>query len=121
MSDDVRAKLVARLNAPPAPPVEAVGKFLRIYFSDDSDEEAHQSMRADAAQNPRPVQLGLEGLDSLLANPPAQPGILADLVSWEANRRLEDPSDAGAREWLARVAQTASQLLGEQPPLRSAT
>ena len=52
---------------------------------------------ATGSRNPRPVRRALRALESLLAGPPPPGGTLAQLVAWEANRVLEDASDAGAR------------------------
>lgn len=114
----VRAMLQAKLNAPPAPPLEAATKFLRIFFADNSWEEAKEDIFSQSAENPRSVLAGLAGVEGLLAYPPAEPGVLLDLVLWDANTGLDDPSDAGAKAWLGEVAQMVREVLGNKQPPR---
>ena len=111
----VQAMLQAKLNAPPAPPLEAAQKFFRSYFSDESWEEAKKGLTSQTADNPR---TGLAGVEGLLANPPAKQGILFDLVAWDANWVLEDPSDEGATVWLREVAEMVRGVLGDKQPPR---
>jgi hypothetical protein len=102
MSDDSRARLLARLAAPP--PLEATRSFLRRYVSDANGiEEIHQDIARMAAINPRTLVQAAEGIDALLANPPAG-GTLARIVAFDGNYVLDNPSDEGASAWLREMA-----------------
>jgi len=114
----VRAMLQAKLNAPPDPPLEAAKKFFNTFFSDESWEEAREGIASLAAFNPRSILAGLAGVEGLLADPPAEPGVLSDLVAWEANWVLDDPSDEGAKVWLREVAEMVREVLGDKQPPR---
>ena len=115
---DTREMLQTRLNAPPAPPVEAAGKFFRAFFADDSWEEARERIIKLAGFNPRSIIAGLTGIESLLAYPPAKRGVLLDLVLWDANEPLANPSDESAKSWMREVVEMVREVLGDKQPPR---
>ena len=117
----VRAMLQAKLNAPPAPPLEAAGEFLSCFFADDSWEEAEESIADLAATNTRFILAGLAGIEGLLADPPAEQGVLYNLVMWDANTNLHSPTDEGAAAWLREVAEMVRGVLGNKQPPRPST
>lgn len=114
----VRAMLQAKLNAPPDPPLEAAKKFFNAFFSDEDWEESKERLTKRVALNPHAVLAGLAGVEGLLADPPAEPGVLFEMVSWDANKPLEDPTDAGAKVWLREVAEMVREVLGDKQPPR---
>ncbi len=114
----VRAMLQAKFNAPPAPPLEAAAKFFRSFFSDETWEEAREGIASQVASNPRSVLAGLAGVEGLLADPPAEPGVLFEMVSWDANKPLENPTDEAAKAWLREVAEMVREVLGDKQPPR---
>ncbi len=115
----VRAMLRAKMDAPPAPPLEAAAKFLRSFFADNNWEEAEEELVSRVTINPRSVLAGLAGMEGLLADPPAEEGVLYNLVMWDANKGLDyDPTDAGATAWLQEVAEMVREILGDKQPPR---
>jgi hypothetical protein len=114
MDDDIRARLLAKLDEAPPPPLEATRAFLRSYVADaDSLKEIHGDIARMAAVNPRSVVRGVEGIEALLADPPAS-GTLARLVAWDGNHVLDDPSDESAGAWLREIAAYIRSVLGDR-------
>jgi hypothetical protein len=117
MSDDLHEKIRAKLDAPPAPPLEATREFLHSYVSDATSMDwVRQDVRRMIAINPRTVLQGLSGIERLLAEPSLPAGTLVRLVEIEGNRGLEEPTDHGARAWLVALAEMLRQELGDLAP-----
>lgn len=110
--------LVAAEKAPPPPPLEAMRDLVGFFADADSVEEVKRDLRRRAANNPRGLIQGLNGIEAVLANPPAEEGVLSDIVAWEANWVLDDPSDEGAKQWLREVAEWVREALGDKAPPR---
>lgn len=119
MSKDIGTKARARLNEPPPPPLaplEVTRTFLRSYASDADDmEEIHAEVARMAAANARSIVRALQGIEALLADPPVG-GRLAQLLMWDGNQVLTDPSDYGAKAWLRDMAAYMRAVLGDQQP-----
>ncbi|MBK7074685.1 MAG: hypothetical protein IPH44_20550 [Myxococcales bacterium] len=79
---------------------EAVREFLQTYVHDSDRTQLEATVRHMVVVNPFTIDTGIDGLAEVLAMQLA-PGTLARLVSHDANRDLDDPSDDGARVWLA--------------------
>lgn len=93
--------LQQRLDARPRG-LDAARAFLQCYVHDADQEQRESGIRHMLTINPFEIESGIDALDELLAAP--QPsGLLRDLVAVDANRNLPDPSDDGARTWLARL------------------
>ena len=70
----------------------------------------------------RATLAGLASVEGLLADPPAEKGILYDLVMWDANTSLDhNPTDEGAAIWLEEVAEMVREVLGDKLPPRLKT
>lgn len=83
----------------------------------DSFDEVRTDLDRMIKLNPRTILAGLAGLESLLANPPAENEILSHLVAIDANWPLNDPSDEGAMEWMRQMVALIRDALGDlQPP-----
>lgn len=109
--DELREKFRARLNAPPPPPLEAARAFLQSYvFDADGEDEIFRDIKRMAAINRRTIDQGLAGLEALLGAE-LPPDTLSHLVAVDGNRRLQDPSDAGARIWLQSLLERARAAL----------
>lgn len=106
-----RADLRARLAEPAPPPREATLEFLHGYVThaESLDEVREQAVQMRAV-NRRPLERGLAGIEGLLAQESPE-GDLAQLVAWEANWVLDDPSDVGARAFLAGLAGLLREVL----------
>jgi hypothetical protein len=105
------------LQADQKPPLEAARKFLRSYCYDlDSFDEVRSEMDQMVKLNPRTILAGLAGLESLLAHPPAEKGVLSQLVAIDANWPLNDPSDEGAMEWMRQMVALTRDTLGDRQP-----
>lgn len=116
MSHDFRDTARARVDESPPPPLEVTRTFLRSYASDaDSMEEIHAEVARMAAANARSIVRALQGIEALLADPPTR-GSLAQLLMWDGNQVLADPSDEGAKAWLRDMAAYMRGVLGDQQP-----
>lgn len=104
---DTRAadRFRARLDSGPDPPLEATRKFLTSYVEDrESLAEVEAEVARMAQVNTRTLDSGLAGIEDLLEDPPAEEGVLARLVGWDASWVLEDETDVGAAAFLRQLA-----------------
>jgi hypothetical protein len=104
---------IEELNA--RTPAEQVREFMRAHFSDaDGIDEVLRDLRTVS-----PGQFGLtkdlQALEELLSGPVPE-GLLAEIVAWDGNWALADPSDAGARAFLREVTAMVRQVIAEAPP-----
>jgi len=114
-SDEHRERRRGHLRARPASPVDGVRGFLRTYSSDAlTDEEMFGDIARVAAVSPRSLVVALDSLEAFLADPPRD-GSVARLVAEDANRQLEDPSEAGSLRWLRETADRLRTILGQLP------
>jgi|GEM_PF-3061056 len=115
---DMREIFKAILNAPPKPPLEEAIHFLSGYWGDEGMLDAiHAEMEETIAFNPRSVVRGLQAIETLLLDPPAD-GTLLDMVLWDANHPLDDPSEESAKIWLREMAEFVRDVLGDKQPPR---
>src|SRR5689334_20123487 len=81
------------------PPLETVSSFLGSSLNDaETLDEVRTDLAGLAETNIRQHQEDLRALEAVIADPPAEPNVLAHMVAWDANWVLDDPSDAGALE-----------------------
>ena len=100
------------MNLSPKPSLEAAIKFLRVYCAESGSlEEVRNEVHQMLNLNPSNILIGLQALESLLANPPAEEGTLSYLVVVVANWPLDDPSDAGAMSWMRKLVATIRETL----------
>ncbi|SBT49343.1 hypothetical protein [Micromonospora auratinigra] len=93
---------IEQLNA--RTPLEAVTDLASAYLADaDGFDEVLDHIRRKATYNVRNVQREIASIEQVLAEP-QPPGALARLVAWNGNWVLDDPSDAGAADFLASLA-----------------
>lgn len=114
MDDNLMEKLKAAIQRRPAP-LEAARAFLQGYVSDADMAMLQRIVMRMMKTNPRTILDGLEGLEHVI-RVPQEPGVLRDLVAYDANCSLDDPSDDGARAWLEALATRLRGWLGEQAP-----
>lgn len=117
--NDTRKILEARLNLPPKSSLEATRSFLQTYFGDAlSLEEVRASLERITSVNHRAALESLCGIESLILNPPLEKGVLAEMIAWDANWVLDDPTDQGAKVFLREVAKMIREVLGDRQPPR---
>ena len=110
--EEFEARLRARLHAPTRPPLEVAREFLQSYCDDyDSIDEVREDVAQDVAYNPLPLRAALRAIEAVIADPPRD-GTLSYMVAVDANNRLDDPSDAGALEYLREIAGLLRDVLG---------
>jgi hypothetical protein len=98
--------------------IEAAREFLQTYVSDADMSHLRAIIEHMRNVNAVTISDGLEGLEDVLAENQSE-GVLAELVARDANRSLDDPSDEGARIWLAQLAGRVRAWLGDvAPPVR---
>ena len=94
-------------------PLETVRSFLS---GDVADADGLDELRADLQQTAqvttRGIRRDLAAIEALLADPPA-PGTLAQFVGMYGNWVLDDPSDAGAAQFLRELAQMLREVIDE--------
>jgi hypothetical protein len=102
VDDAIRDRLRHRAEELAArPALEKAQLFLRSWVaSAESIEEAGEGFRE---LSPSYVRDALSAMETLLGEA-HEPGVLANLVGWDANWVLDDPSDAGAAVFLREVA-----------------
>lgn len=95
-------------------PLETVRGFLGGYVADaESFDEIRTDLQQLAQVNTRSIRRNLAAFEAFLAEPPSAPGTLARLVGWEGNWVLDDPSDAGAAQFLRELAQLLRSVLDD--------
>lgn len=111
MDDAARERLRQRIAERSArPPLDEAREFLGAWVAGAASlEEAGEGFRH---LSPFPVARALKAIEELLAEP-QEPGVLANLVAWDANWVLDDPTDAGAAEFLREVAGLMRQAIEE--------
>jgi hypothetical protein len=98
------------------PPLDRVRAFVGGELSDaDSLDEVRAGWWQLAGMNTRALKLDLRALDAVLAAP-QPPGLLSELVAWDANWVLDDTSDAGAEAFLRQIAEMLRQVVAEAEP-----
>jgi hypothetical protein len=111
-----RSELADRLRSHAArqdatPPLETVETFLATEFGDAlSFDEVRAGLEQVAQVSVQSHRRVLRALDAVISDPPMD-GTLAHLVGWEGNWVLDDPSDAGALDFLREVAQMLREVI----------
>jgi hypothetical protein len=109
--EEIAARLRARANEPEPPPLEVTRAFLWSYCNDsDSIDEVRAEAAREAAYNPHRLEAALRAIEAVIADPPGD-DIVAYMVAFDANRSLDDPSDAGALEYLRKIAGVLREVL----------
>ena len=117
MDEQTRQKMRDALRQPAG--LDAAREFLQTYVFDAEMSQLRSIIEHLRTVNPITIINGLEGLEDVLAEKQSH-GTLAELVARDANRSLDDPSDDGARVWLAQLAGRVREWLGDAaPPTRS--
>ena len=108
-------------NSPSSPidevrALEEIRAFVHNYWGDaDGLEQVRRELTRTGQYNPRPLRESLAALDVVL-NGHYPEGTLSQLVKWDGNRVLADPSDRGAAEWLTQLAALVRAVLDSVDP-----
>jgi len=110
LPESMRARIEAR-NA--LSPLDRVREFLGSHVLDaDGLDEVRADLVRTAHFNTLRHHGDLAALEAVIAEP-HPPGTLARLVGWEANWVLDDPSDAGAAQFLRDLARMLRDVIDE--------
>ncbi len=94
-------------------PLEVTIDFLQGFCCDAGTlDEVRDDVANLASHHPQTIQRYLSGIERLLADPPTD-NTLADIVAWDANWILENPSNEGAKQWLQEMIQLLREVLKE--------
>jgi hypothetical protein len=94
------------------PTMEKVRDFLGLLADMVSLNEVRSDLEAVAASSTFGLRRDLRALVELLATP-QPPGVLSELVAWEADWMLDDPSDEGAEAFLRQIAGMLREVIDE--------
>ncbi|MCY1141867.1 hypothetical protein OWR29_28050 [Actinoplanes sp. Pm04-4] len=110
LPESMRAHLAAQEAQPP---LETAREFLAGHLSDaDSLAAVRARLQRIAQHNTRLHRRVLGALEAVLATS-YPPDTLARLVGWDANWVLDDPTDAGAAQFLRDLAQLLRDVINE--------
>lgn len=110
LPEPMRARVEAR-NALSS--LDRVREFLGSHVLDaDSLDEVRADLRRTAHFGTMRHRGDLAALEAVVAEPHS-PGTLARMVGWEANWVLDDPSDAGAAQFLRELAQLLREVIDD--------
>lgn len=104
MDETLKRKMLARMAHEPSP-LERVQWLLQYLVASGDAAELERQVTLIHGVNPHKIEEAIAALDTIAAGA-HPPGFLRDLVLHDANRRLDDPSDAAARAWLTELAET---------------
>jgi hypothetical protein len=98
------------------PPLSRVRNMLHGSFADaESLEEVRAFYGSLTSHNPLRITLDLRALDAILADPDVE-GQFVELVEVYGNWVLDDPSPAGARQFLEDIARMLREVIAEHVP-----
>jgi hypothetical protein len=110
LPESMRARVEAR-NA--LSPLDRVREFLGSFVQDaDGLDEVRADLRRTAHFNTTRHRGDLVALEAVVAGQ-YPPDTLARLVGWDGNWVLDDPSDAGAAQFLRDLAQMLREVIDE--------
>jgi hypothetical protein len=115
---DVEARFRAQLDAlKNAAPLEKARTFLRTYCAipqglGEIQEQVEHAMNF----NPIPIMTGLEGLETVLANPELSPELLVSLVKQDGRQHRVPATPEGARRFLEELVALLHRVLGDDEP-----
>ncbi|MBB4962598.1 hypothetical protein [Micromonospora polyrhachis] len=103
-----RAEQLARQS-----PIEAVRSLLRGQVADASSlDEVRGGFRLMAKSTVRGLRRDLAAVEAVLSEP-TRPGELVELVEWDANWVLDEPTDAAAAAFLSQLADLLREAIEE--------
>lgn len=95
------------------PLLEKVRDFVGYFVNDmETLDEIRRGMEQVAASGTWGLKRDLAALDEFLAAP-QPPGVLSQLVAWDANWVLDDESDEAAGEFLRQITEVLREVIAE--------
>lgn len=95
------------------PPLETAREFLLGHLADaESLDEVRARLKRIAQHSTRMHRHVLGALEAVIAQP-WPPNTMARLVGWDGNWVLDDPSDAGATDFLRELAHMLREVINE--------
>ncbi|MEH1766432.1 hypothetical protein [Nostoc sp.] len=115
---DIPEIIKNKLNTTSKPSLEEARQFLRRYWGDETMlDEIRIQMENTVSFSPSSVIRGLEAIEAVLVTP-LPDGTLLDMVLWDANYPLDDPSEGSAKAWLKDISEFVRNVLGDRQPPR---
>jgi len=113
LPENLRNKLKARRLKSSESPVEDAQAFLRRYWGDESRLDAiRDDMKKTIALSPNTIIRGIKAIEKLINEPPAEE-VLLNLVIWDANHVLENPTEESAKAWLQSIVNFSKNVMSE--------
>lgn len=121
--DDLRDYYNAKVTPHLTPSMEKMIEFIGHIDDFMNPPEVLKRRITDMANNPYSVDWmdeSLKAFDETLANPPKEKGVLAAIVSFDANQGLDDPtSDEEAATILKQISEVIKEALEHRAPSKS--
>lgn len=118
--EELMKRLKARLEADNnKTSLENARDFMESYVADNYWDDIQREIASMMQVNPITIIRGLEGIEDLLANPPAEEGVLTTLVTYDAGWMLDKYDDEHAKVWLKEMAEFIRKSMGDRQPPRA--
>jgi DNA primase large subunit len=91
------------------PALEAVGKFLRIFVSDNFPGEIEKEIREFSTNNPEEALIDLKNIEYLVSNEDIEDQKIIDLIEFDANKPLDEPKIENSKTYLSNLADLIRQ------------
>jgi hypothetical protein len=114
---DIPESLRNAMNVSSRTPLEEAQRFLCRYWADgDVPDAISAQLNETISYNPSSVIQGLLAIELLLKTSLPDEALL-NMVLWDANHPLDEPSEKSAKLWLKEVTEFVRAVLGDQQPL----
>ncbi|MBI4853103.1 MAG: hypothetical protein HY819_15030 [Acidobacteria bacterium] len=118
--EDLMIRLRARLEEEKRKsPLEKARDFMQTYVADNYWDDIQKEVEHMIKINPITIIWGLEGIEDLLATPPQEEGVLANLVTYDGGWMLDEYNDEHAKVWLKELSEFIRKVMGDKQPPRS--
>ena len=110
----IRDKFKQKIQQQKNNPLDTARSFLVSYWSDEQDIEAIENdLRNRISVNPYGIKSGLDALNTILKDEEIDDQKIINLVVWDANHPLDDPSVLEAKKWLRQAVVFVEQIISE--------
>ena len=107
MEDELTKRMKAALRLPSG--LTAAREFLQSYHN-GSPAHFEKIVRHMWKTSPAVVMAGIAGIEEVLSEP-QDPGVLAQLVAFDANTSLDEYGDETARAWLEELVASVKRWM----------